>query len=360
MMRLVVVLALGCAKKPAPLGPVHRADPGPTVLAVGSCSVEEAPQHHWDVIASEDPEAFLFIGDNVYADYGFDEDGEGERREGSPDDVRAAYDLLASHPEFQRFRAAIPILATWDDHDYGRNDGTARFEHKLASEEIFEDFWELPDDDPRRSRPGVYGVETIEGKGTIQVILLDTRFFRSPFGLPPDIPGYGPNPDPDATMLGEEQWAFLREALQHDADIRILATSIQLVADRHHFERWGHLPHERRRLFALLTETGAEGLIVVSGDRHRGAMYLLDDGSTPYPLFEITASGLNNQRPGPDQEEADSWRLGPLSRGDHYGLITVDWEEEELTLQLKDMQRTVLQEAIIGFDELEAGRKRSR
>ena len=53
----------------------------------------------------------------------------------------------------------------------------------------------------------------------MQVILLDTRSFRSaPIKLPGG--GYQPVMDPDATVLGAAQWAWLETELRRPADIR--------------------------------------------------------------------------------------------------------------------------------------------
>jgi hypothetical protein len=65
-------------------------------------------------------------------------------------------------------------------------------------------------------------------------ILLDTRFFRSPLkrGLPtltcPRV-RYLPNDDPEAALLGEEQWTWLEQQLKQPAQLRVLASSIQVT-----------------------------------------------------------------------------------------------------------------------------------
>jgi alkaline phosphatase D len=42
------------------------------------------------------------------------------------------------------------IIGTWDDHDYGVNDGNKTFIHKNYTREWFLDFLEEPSDSPRR------------------------------------------------------------------------------------------------------------------------------------------------------------------------------------------------------------------
>src|SRR3712207_7177711 len=91
------------------------------------------------------------------------------------------------------------------------------FVGKAQAQRLFLQFWDVPPGDPRAGREGVYHAETFGPEGQrVQVILLDTRYFRSP--LRPtdqrDAPGkerYLPDDDPAKTMLGEAQWAWLAE-----------------------------------------------------------------------------------------------------------------------------------------------------
>jgi alkaline phosphatase D len=105
----------------------------------------------------------------------------------------------------------------------------------------------------------------------VQVILLDTRFFRSPL-KPTDqrnAPGrerYLPDEDPTKTMLGEAQWAWLADRLREPAEVRLIVSSVQVLAEGHGWERWGNFPRERQRLYDLIRDTGARGVVYLSGD----------------------------------------------------------------------------------------------
>jgi alkaline phosphatase D len=98
-------------------------------------------------------------------------------------------------------------------------------------------------------------------------------------------------------MLGEAQWAWLAERLREPADLRLVVSSIQVLAEGHGWERWGNLPGERARLFDLIGATGANGVVLLSGDRHIGGLYR-EPAGVPYPLTEITSSGINQVFPG--------------------------------------------------------------
>ncbi len=262
-----------------------------TRIIFASCAQQNEDQSIWDQIAAENPDLTLYIGDNVYGDV----------RSGDPalPELKTAYMRLAQSEPFSRVRAAAPMLTVWDDHDYGVNDGGADYQFKEQSEALFEYVWALREDDQRRARPGVYGSWIIGGEDgrKIQIIMLDTRYFRSPLKAT-DEPGakgkerYVPDPDPSKTMLGDEQWAWLEAELKKPADLRLLVSSVQVIADGHGWEGWKMLPAERVRLYALIDETDTDNLIILSGDRHSASFYRKEDGAG-FSLFEATSSSLN-------------------------------------------------------------------
>src|SRR5437764_633783 len=86
----------------------------------------------------------------------------------------------------------------------------------------------IPELAPRRTRAGVYHALVLGPPGRrTQIILLDTRYFRSPL-RPDGGGGYLPQHDPGATMLGEVQWKWFAEQLRVPADLRLVVSSIQV------------------------------------------------------------------------------------------------------------------------------------
>lgn len=309
--------------------PAGAAEPAAlTRIAFGSCADQHHPQPLMDQILAWRPELFLFLGDNVY----------GDDRSGQLTELAEAYRTAARLPGLARLRAGLPVMATWDDHDFGLNDAGAEFPNKQRSQALFADYWQLSAEDPRRHRPGVYSARSFGPPGQrVQVILLDTRYFRSPLrrGTAADDTGHGrylPDPDPAKTMLGAEQWQWLAEQLRQPAELRLIGSSIQVLAEGHGFERWGNLPAERQRLFELLRTTGAAGVVLLSGDRHFGALYHHDAG-LGYPLYELTSSGIN--RTYANAAETDPRRLGELYREANFGSIAIDWPAGRVQLALR-------------------------
>ena len=176
----------------------------PARIAFGSCSDQNKPQPVLESVVREAPDLFVYLGDNIYGDTA------------DMAVLAGKYRTLGARPEFVALRAAMPVLAVWDDHDYGANDAGHEYPRKVESKEIFQDFWQVPLDRPSRSRPGIYDAHRLsDGARTLQVILLDTRTFRDPLKrnpktLPAGSPwknDYQPDPDPAKTLLGAAQWA---------------------------------------------------------------------------------------------------------------------------------------------------------
>ena len=300
-----------------------------TRIAFGSCAEETLPIPIMGALATLAPDLFVWVGDNVY--------GDAEAGDMALPELKQAYADMAMNAFFSAFTMGTPMLAVWDDHDYGLNDAGGDFAGKARAERLFETFWRessLGDE-----RPGAYGARIFGPPGRrVQVILLDTRFFRSPLRRS-DVPNaqgyrpYLPDTDPSKTMLGEAQWSWLAQELRKPAEIRLVVSSVQVLSDGHPVEGWRTLPLERARLLRTLDESGAGGVVLVSGDRHFGALYRRT-GRGP-PLHELTASSLN--KPVPATQEQAPGQIGATYAQENFGLVEIDWERRQLTLSLRGM-----------------------
>lgn len=336
------LLALGAA---AALPSLHAADVPLQRIGFASCIHQQRPQGLVDHLATQAFDLFLFGGDNVYAP-----------RPYSREKLRAAYEIASQHPGYSRLRQRVVHMAVWDDNDYDSADGGGNFVFREEAREEFLAFWQVPPDDPRRRRQGLYHARIFGPTGQrVQVILLDTRSFRSrltreTLRLPGD-GGYVPDADPDKTMLGEVQWRWLEEQLRAPADVRLIVSSIQVLAEGHRWERWGNLPAERDRLLRLIASTGAQGVALLSGDRHFAALYRQEAG-TAYPLVELTSSGVTHSWDSPTDAQGN--RIGAPFTGFNYATIDLDWATRSLRLSARDAQGAVRLGQTLAFNQLKA------
>ncbi|QFT77165.1 alkaline phosphatase D family protein [Erythrobacter sp. THAF29] len=308
-----------------------------TRLAFGSCNHQLRPQTYWATIAETDPDLFLFIGDNNYGDQGWDGDA-------ALTTLRKAYKVQAETAELAAFRSQVPMMITWDDHDYGFNDGGGSFAFKGWAETIFETFWNASDE--VKSRPGIYESRMFGEKGKrTQVIMLDTRFFRSdletmPYQMNrPALGPYQPSDNASKTMLGESQWQWLEQELAKPADLRIVVSSIQVITDAHNYEAWENLPLERQKLYAMLAGREESGLVLLSGDRHAGGIYSdTPEAAGGEQVWELTSSSLNYSFSSTERNtarEPDPKRLTDFISEENFGLVEIDWAAKTFTMSLR-------------------------
>jgi len=310
------------------------------LITFGSCLRQWQPQPVWQAVSALTPKAFVFLGDNMYSDTGK------YTQQAEPQRIGLAYADLSATSDFKNFLLAtekqdIDIFATWDDHDYGINDGGANYPFKKEAKAYFFDFFNLTKTaSGDETAPGIYQAHNISlGDLTARLILLDTRSFRSPLHNDPQNSQCAktnivPNNNPEATILGEQQWQWLQEQLSQDVDLTIIASSIQVIPEQHCFEKWANFPRERQRLFDLIKSTKAKGVVLISGDRHLAEISMLPKEIVGYPLYEITASGLNSAM-GLSRSfstETNKHRLGETFFLDNFGAIQYAPAEKTVSL----------------------------
>lgn len=260
---------------------------------------------------------FIFMGDNIYADKG-----------GIPM-MQEKYALLKN----SRFFAGLknkPILAIWDDHDFGLNDGGAGCPIKKEAQVEFWNWLDEPADSPRRRQEGVYHAQTFgpEGKRA-QIILLDTRYFRSALKKVPKeqamVGGLSvPTDDETTTMLGEAQWRWLEQVLKEPAEMRIVVSSVQFAPEAHGGECWANFPHEQRRLLSLLKGQTA---LVLSGDRHWCEF-------SHNGIFDFTSSSMTQKHPR-GTPTPNKFRIVPKTYHlPNVGHLSIDWAAKSITAKV--------------------------
>lgn len=310
-----------------------------SVIAFGSCIKEWQDQPVWRAVQKLAPSHFIFMGDNVYAD--------NTRYLLNTRSARfaEAYETLADNPDYQNFVQDLKlrqgkVLATWDDHDYGENDGGADYSGKMVAKSAFAEFFKLPGLPADPEKPGVYSAAHEKlGDLDVNIILLDTRSFRGPMKREPDpehCEAGGKHIVPEgATILGDEQWQWFADELREPADLRLVVSSIQLLPFEHCFEKWQNFAWERQRFIDTVAQSGAEGVLILSGDRHLSEISILKNSAIGYPLYEVTSSGLNSAIGPKPVLEPNSLRAfsKPVTQ-DSFGTISLSTESDELALQL--------------------------
>lgn len=238
----------------------------------------------WAQLESQRPDAIFMIGENLHR----------EQTAGAvtPDDLWKGY--VETRTELPIFKAdpLIPIIAVWNDHDYGKNGGDRTFAYKNESSDIFLTFFAQRKPAPGFERgPGIAAWWNAFG---VHFAFLDDCSFRSPDRV--DLP--------DQTHFGSDQEKWLNDHLTGVKD------SVFLVSSDLFFGKEGAEPsfeNDHPRRFQRQVEEWRqvkEPLVFVSGESHLKDLVKVPAERLGYTTFEVvaglggTAASNQSRQPG--------------------------------------------------------------
>lgn len=294
-------------------------------IAFGSCNNQVLENKLWKAIEMNNPSVWIWGGDIIYSD--------------TEDMLFMEQNYLnqKNNFEYANFSKNVDVLATWDDHDYGLNDGGTEYRQKDAAQKLFLDFLDVPKNDERRLQKGIYNSKDYHvGDQSIKVLILDTRYFRT--SLTVDTltnKRYQPNKYGEGSMLGETQWNWLEEELKNSkASFNIIVSSIQFLSNQHGFESWGNMPHEIEKLENILKSTKAKNTILLSGDRHISEISKKNIDGLSYPLIDFTSSGMTHSYTN-FKNEPNRFRVVDVVSEKSFGVLHFDFESQMVNMEIR-------------------------
>lgn len=264
-------------------------------IAVVSCAKDHSYRAYmWDKLRGQAPNCILMIGDNVYGDNPSDvptppEDGpnpgpnpEPEGIPISPQFLWQRYAETRNMIEFYRERDLIPVLAIWDDHDYGKNNGDSTFKWKVQSKKIFESFFAQEHEFTQNSKVGV-GVGYCFSAFKSQFLMLDGRYFRTEAGI-----------SGEASMFGMEQEYWILEQLRNHPGPFYLVNGVQWFAPYKKSDSYSaNLKDNFDKMIARIKASGKK-VIFISGDIHFSEIMELEPEVMGYKTYEVTSSAIHS------------------------------------------------------------------
>lgn len=243
-------------------------------IAIVSCTSDLA---HipliWKSLLSKKPDLLLMIGDNVYADLYKD------------------YIELTHNHFWHRYvntwrtlalfqsSELIPVLGSWDDHDYGVNNGNAENKDKEFTLFLYDTFFAQNYPNPKLKKgPGTSFSFHI---GKTRLIFADGRYFRSP----PE--------EAEGSFFTQDQVDWIIGELDRDINAtNWIITGNQWYGSKHQEENFEHLfPHKFYSFLNLLNSRKVRYLLV-SGDTHFSEIKkIFFEGKE---IFEVTSSGMHS------------------------------------------------------------------
>ena len=270
-------------------------------IAYGSCNNHKKSQAYWNNIADYFgdervgyPAVWIWAGDIAYADTE------------NHAELKAAYQVV-KNSAYRTFvqgceRTNCRIVGVWDDHDFGDDnlvgdlgpnppaDSPFKKITKPRRKALLVDFLGEPTRSKVADHEQVYAAYDFEHDGvSIRLILLDLRYDRQKRGQ-------------DAKIMGRAQWDWLQENLKDEGvDLHLIVSSTQVLREDIRKDTWAEYPKQRDKLLKLIGDSPAQGIVLLTGDIHAAEISRFGDAEEAryginFPLYEITASGLNRLR----------------------------------------------------------------
>ena len=312
-----------------------RSPPPDVAFLIGSCAYVNDPAFDrpgepygsafeiLESMAKQKADTMVWLGDNLYTR---------EVDFFSPGGLRYRYRHHRAFGPLQPLLSAMRHYAIWDDHDFGPNDSSGEYQLKGESLRLFKRYWPafhygLPD------TPGVFQTFRI---ADAQLFLTDGRYYRKPGGWPDG---------PEKSLLGREQLAWLEAALlSSNAAFKIIAVgSPVLNPNVTRDESYGLYATELRELLDFIKARKIEGVLFLSGDRHRTELWRRV-GPGMYPLHDYTSSPLTSGpypvKPGSPESKGIDRVPGTLVEEHNFGVVRLEGKGKERKLVLEARDKT--------------------
>ncbi len=249
-------------------------------IAYGSCS-KEIDQPIFSAISATNPDLFLFVGDNNYANT--------QHR----DALRWNYRQFRNVPERANLVANVPSLATWDDHDFLANNSDGTCLNRYEALAAFKEYWA----NPSYGLPEAPATFFNHRWGAAEFFVLDCRMYRPDVNDP--VKRCEPDPNPPNLPradgpLGPVQEAWLIEKLKaSDATFKFMVCGSRMTPEGS-LDSWKSFPEAQARLFSAIDTNNIDGVVSLSGDIHRSVFSSLP--APAYAIPELVSSPLAHSR----------------------------------------------------------------
>lgn len=279
-------------------------------LAFGACSrFVPDTEPIWEIVAAQNPLAYLTLGDNVYIDLPKDQQKQ-----------RVHYYRRQFHPSYRTLTATAGIYSIWDDHDFGKDDSQGGPEiskpsWKPKNFEVFAQNWNNPPYAGGKEHPGCFFDFTI---GDVHFIMTDGRYYRD---------------SKSKSMLGPHQQAWLLETLASSkSTFKVLCSGTLWTekADKGGRDSWWGFREDRDEIFSLIRDKKIPGVFLLSGDRHRHEMFKLDFDAG-YPLYEFETAKVTNIH----THDANPHALFSYNKGNFFGMLDFDFTVSDPTVTFR-------------------------
>jgi alkaline phosphatase D len=318
----------------------------------------------FNVMANQDPDFFMLMGDSVYVDTACNVTAESVPYISEPgaegpysdlDGFRTRYRYHLEDDNYAAFLHNTPVYVTWDDHevlnDFGGQALAQVNEERLQDGiKAFFEYW------PVMGTPEDYQLYRKVSRGPLaDMFILDTRSYRDPNVA------WDPNPDTleTKTMLGAEQYEWLTRALaESEATWKFIVTSVPLSygtgfpqPEVFGYDGWANMAgrsgfeSELMSLLFFIEKHNVQNVVFLAGDTHwpyaisydpdrDGEANFYEFGSSPMSALPLAPPETPDLTFNPNVLYQEGTFAGDLF---NFGHVAVD-EAGNLTFRVVDAQ----------------------
>lgn len=287
-------------------------------------------EYAWSNMANQRPLAYLGLGDNVYIDV--------VNHRGAQ---RLFYYRRCLSPAFSELAASVGMYAVWDDHDMAMNDWSGgaglNAPWKIPNWNVFAENWNNPHYGGGEDMPGTWHSFSL---GDVDFFMTDGRFYRE---------------KKDKTMLGpdQKQW-LLKNLAESKGKFKVIASGTMWSdgADKDGKDSWAGqwAREERDEIFDLINDKKIDGVILLSGDRHRSDIWKIER-PRGYPLYEFVSAKVTNQHTHNTFDNA----VWSYNEGNFWGRLDFDLTLDDPTMTFKcvDISGKIVKEFPLNLSQLQ-------
>lgn len=383
-----------CAGVTSPVGrtrtaPAVHAEPDHLRFGVVSCANLQAGwfSAYRGLAERDDLHAVLHLGDYLYeygpGEYGYGFDDEDIRSHVpahemvSLDDYRQRHAQYKSDPDLQALHAKYPWIITWDDHEVTNDqyrDGAENHNPDLGegpyrlrrarAHRAYDEWMPVRMDGTARLRDGDRLFRRLRFGRLAEISMLDLRSYRdaqvaSPAPQPVPVPDGGVS-DPDRTITGRQQMAWLKDSLTRNrAQWKVIGNPVMIapvdfgalpdvILDPindvtgllpkdglpYNVDQWDGYTDDRREVFQHIRDHQVTDALFVTGDIHSGWACELPYDASTYPIGDsagvefvcssVTSSNLKDITGTPPRTSSLAVEAAILANNRHIKYLDFD------------------------------------
>lgn len=281
-------------------------DGGTTFWPPNSGTTDVSNHRSFTDIQAHDPDLFIHMGDLHYRDY----------NENNPALWRQGYDDVLSAPNQAALYRNVPIVYTWDDHDYCGNDSNKNSVGRPAAAQAYRErvpSYPLSDS----AKIGVWQTWVM---GRVRFVMTDSRAYQDDMD----------EPDSEThDSLGPEQEAWImRTMLDAQEPLICWVNPMPWMANMNQ-HNWDKFAIQRNRITKFLVDSGInKRMFQISGDWHGMGF---DDGRNNkfggFPVYHL--SSIDS---APSKAFAGTFSHGTNRERGQYGVISIQDDGDTITV----------------------------